>query len=124
MYTKSEPLSGTGVSSEHANNSLEIHPTNKPEGLFAQQANTAPAMDAAIMLPFDENRVATVGGVPPTIRQTTVPFDEAFVMPVIRSVSPDEVTVAGAEELPYGGGQNVGHFVEVIFGTSRYGAGT
>eukprot|EP00904_Undaria_pinnatifida_P000149 jgi/Undpi1/10134/HiC_scaffold_28.g12588.m1 len=113
-YTNSKSFSETGVSSEEGNNPLENSTINTSEDTFTQQADTTSAMDSTMTLPFGRNRVIKAGGPPPTIQQAMVTFDEAIVWPNSNSVKADEAPVAGAENLPYGGGQIIGYNGQVI----------
>lgn len=121
---KSEDLGESSVSNEEGNKPLDISPTDTSAALLTQHANTASAMDSTMTLPVGKNRVVKAGGPPPTLQQATVTFDEAFVWPVASSGKADEATVAGAEELPYGGGQIIGHHGEVISSETHRGACT
>ena len=119
---RSEDGRETGISGGQESEGLVYSQVDTPGSLLAQQPDITSPMDAAMTLPFGKNHTKRVGDPSPTLQQAMVTLDEAIVWPVASSVKAEEATALGAEELPYGVGQIIGHDGEIISSTNQYGA--
>ena len=119
---RSEDGRETGFSGGKESDRMVYSQVDTPGTLLAQQPDITSPMDAAMTLSFGGNHTKRVGDPSPTLQQAMVTLHEAIVWPVASSVKAEEATALGAEELPYGGGQIIGHDGEIISSKKQYGA--